>query len=335
MIYSFIYTVLFVVAAFCTMFIYMSGKEIVIAGVAQDEVMISGRNEEKVLQEIPVRFAMGNKDEETILIPMEAGTLPEDVTVENHYMEKELWVKAKQFTPTLFERHAIVRNSSYVQNGKLEESSDGWGLKIKLTQLCEYRSVLEDGYLKIELYHPKEMYEQIIVIDPADDELSLKIAKLLKEKLDKSPYKAYYTRIESKQVGDSARLELTKNTQADFYIGIKMGEDAENPDHYGTSVIYNGNYFLPQVNGSELADMVERKVTEQIKGRAEGIFDNEDGDYLLKNAELPAVILRPGYISNATEKRFLENEGYQAKIAEGIFQAIAEFYESMELTENE
>ncbi len=192
----------------------------------------------------------------------------------------------------------------------------------------EYRSVLEKGYLTIELYHPKEIYDKIIVIDPSADKNALEIARYLKELLDTSEIKAYYSRIEERDLTLAQRLSLSVGSEADFYIGIRMG-NSENTQTYGTVVRYGGEYFQPEMDSARLADLLERQVTTAINGRAEGIFEDQE-DFMLTQVPSMAVILEPGYTTNPQERKYLKQPEYRRKIAEGIYETVLQAYEKME-----
>ena len=48
--------------------------------------------------------------------------------------------------------------------------------------------------------------------------------------------------------------------------------------------------------------------------------------YLLKNVNIPSVIVECGFLSNSTEEQLLKDENYQNKIAFSIYLGICEYF---------
>ena len=108
----------------------------------------------------------------------------EEVTIENHYMDRELWVS--------------IEPKEMDGLAEFYEEKNRLCLQFKLTDVYEYHSIFEDNTLYVEFVAPKEVYDKIIVIDPAygmeetgvtvdgikAKDITLKVAKALKEKLD-------------------------------------------------------------------------------------------------------------------------------------------------------
>lgn len=326
MIGSAVYSVLFAIAAFTVMFYHASHKQIFIQDVAQDEgTELSGMTQNIWKQDLVVKQLDEGKN--CLYIPVPEETRSEQVTIENHYMDHELWVRVDTLDSNYLSEHPVLMDGE-INRGQMQLYAGKLWLVMQLRGVREYRSVLEKGYLTIELYQPREIYEKIVVIDPDADENSLEIARCLKELLDTSDMKAYYSRLEEKELTPVQRLSLCAGTQADLYIGIRMAS-SEDAGVYGTAVKYGGDFFTPEMDSARLADMLERQVTTALHGKALGIFEEEE-DFMLVQAPALAVILEPGYTTNAQEKEYLEQPEYRRRIAEGIYETILQAYEKME-----
>lgn len=362
-----IYTVLFACCALAAIFYYASHKMIVVADVAQDEVAQNdvaqgmqnetgqnasggvsagqGNPQEAVLGQNSILFQQNGQEMNYFCIPLHTDVKAENVTIENHYMDKELWVSIKQGEESadyeeFYRVQGVSGNRSAVIEGSFENGTDTFWLKFKLTGVYEYHSIFEDNKLYIEFMTPKEAYDKIVVIDPAyggtvtgavSDELAgkdvtLEIARVLKKKLDETDIKVYYTRMDDSGLSDEARVELTNAAKADMMIRIEVNE---NPDSkvYGTEAVYNSQFFIPGFGSVELADLLEREVVTAISGKANGLIDSSEEDVVINEATVPAAAIRVGYISNGQEEILLGREDYIQKIAEGIYQAILKAYE--------
>ena len=324
------------------MIVYMSvSKVITIKDVAQDEV-----NEITVAREATTGestkknlvFRLGEADSSYLRIPIPEGCKADDIVIENHYMDKELWIYVPLAEKDFYVNNSISGNREKVEQGTFEDANEGIALNFRLTGIYECRTILENENLYISFLTPGEMYDKIIVIDPAgggsergiftqtqsEKEITLEIAKKLKQKLDESDIKAYYTRIDDVNSDGEDRVALGNETKADMYIRIEVNE-ATDTGIYGVTTVYNSDYFIPSFGNIELADYLEREVTTSVKGKALGLVPAQE-DGVLDKLMVPAAAIKVGYLSNSQEAILLSRDEYLDKIATGIFNAITKIY---------
>lgn len=273
------------------------------------------------------------------VVPLQKGIKAEHVVMENHYMDKELWIYIQDAEGTFFDTNAVCGNIYLIEEGYYEIQESGVVLKLQMKGVFEYRSTLEEGRLLVEYYSPKELYKQIVVVDPIgggqeagikvdkclEKEVALEIAKKLSSKLELSDIKIYYTRAEDIYVSEQKRLELIENVKADMYLEICASELPEDSMQYGIRGLYNGEYYIPDFGNVQLADIVTRNVTVASKNRAVGLTEASK-DNILQKIRIPAAGISVGYITNEQERSLLMQENYQEKLAEGIANAITEVY---------
>lgn len=333
-------------AASMGVILYLSANKVItISEVVRDEVqndneIQSSLQNKGMNQEHVLTFVLGKSDTSYLRIPLPDKCGAEDIVVENHYMDKELCIIVNGAKEEFYEENAISGNRSMVRQGLYETVQGSTRLIFQLTGIYECRTILEDHFLYISFLMPKEAYDKIVVIDPAcgglnvglsteelwEKNVSLGVAKKLKEKLDRSDIKVYYTRIDDVNPGEEDRVALANETRADMYIRIQVDAD-DDSSVYGTTTVYNGNYFIPGFGSVELADALERAVVTSIKGKALGLKEAQAEEYVLRNVTVPAAAVRAGCITNKQEATLLGREEYQDKIAEGIYQAILNVYE--------
>ncbi len=327
-------------AAAMGMILYMSaGKVITISDVAQDEVRRDVQEEASSEQGLIFTSDEGG-DGDYLCIPLPKECRAEDIIVENHYMDQELCILISEVESAFYEVNAIAGDCEMIKQGVCEEIEGGIQLRFMLTGIFEYRTILENNDLYVSFLSPRELYDKIVVIDPAcggvdsgyvkdglfEKEINLKIAQKLKEKLDETDIKAYYTRMDDANPVQEERVKLTNETRADMYICIQV-DAAGDSRVYGTTAVYNGDYFIPGFGNVELADLLEREVVTSIRGKALGLKEAGAWEYALKNITIPGVSIKTGYITNPQEAVLLGRDEYQEKIASGIFNAIMKAYE--------
>lgn len=342
-----VYAVLFCVAAMAGMLYFASHKAIAIANVTQDdmaagEAAASAGNASLHKDDNLLRFRQESEDADYFCIPIETGVKAEDVTIENRYMERQIWIYIKGTLCDYYKTEAIYGNIRGIEAGSYECADDTVVLKFTLSEVFECISLFEEGRLCIELTKPKAVYDKIVVMDAAggggdaglsaegisEKEAALDIVKRVKALLEASDIKVYYTRMEDRAVEAESRIGLANAVEADMFISIGLNESGD-ASVYGTEVQYNAAYFIPEFGNIELADTVLRNVVTAISGRGNGVAAAEASDVLLAAAEVPAVRLKAGYITNEKEAALLQEEAYRNKIAEGIYEAVLAAYEKM------
>lgn len=333
------------VASMGTILHLSANKAITISEIVQDEVQknpveyVEPENVDETEEHV-LKFEHGKSDTSYLRIPLPESCSAEDIVIENHYMDKELCVVVNGAEESFYAQNAISGNREMVSQGTYETAKEETRLIFQLTGIFECRTILENNDLYINFLSPREIYDRIVVIDPAyggentglsaegllEKDINLGVAQKLKEKLDQTDIKAYYTRMDDVGPSEDARVELANETRADMYIRIQV-DAKEDSALYGTTTIYNGDYFIPGFGSVELADVLEREVVTSIKGKALGLSEAELQDYALRNVTVPAAAIKSGCITNKQEAILLGREEYWDKIAEGIYQAIMKTYE--------
>ena len=343
------YCCVFVAMAMSAILYYSANKIIVVADVAQDEVVQTKTAEdttEKVVVHDKNNIAIDRDSHNSsyFCIPMPDGVKVEEVTVENHYMDRELWVSIEpremNGKDTFYEKNSVYGNCESVVQGHFDVEGKKICLRFGLTGVYEYHSIFEDNTLYVEFMTPKEVYDKIIVIDPAYGQqdtgvrsndasakgITLEIAKALKAELDNTDIKVYYTRMDDSNPTAEKRVELASATKADMLIRIEVSGD-ENTKLYGTEAVYNSRFFIPGFGSVELADLLEREVVTAISGKANGLLEAVEEDAVISKATVPAAAIKVGYLTNGQEAILLQREDYIKRIAEGICQAVMKAYE--------
>ena len=351
-----VYCCVFVATAMVAMLYYCANKIIVVADVAQDEVVQSANNNNSnnnnvetfsVADKNHIEIDQNSQNTSYFCVPLPENVRPEDVTVENHYMDRELWIsiepKDMSGIDKFYESTGVYGNCEDVLDGHYDVEKRRVCLRFKLTDVFEYHSIFENNTLYVEFMAPKEAYEKIIVIDPeygldetgvsiesiSAKDITLEVAKALKIKLDETDIKVYYTRMDDSDPDEESRVQLASATKADMLVRIEVSGD-EDSKKYGTEAVYNSRFFIPGFGSIELADLLEREVVTAISGKADGLLEAGEDDVVICDATVPAAAIKVGYLTNGQEAILLQREDYIQRIADGIYQAIIKAYEEME-----
>lgn len=342
-------TILFGAFAMAAMLHYSANKLIVIADTEQEAALVLGEEEtgpesgaEQGRESGELILRENEEKTNYLCIPLPAGIKAERIRMENHYMEKQLWVYLQDIPENFYGSRAVSGNLKQIIAGAVEYQNDGVCLKFDLTDIYECKSILENDYLYVEFVAPRELYDKIVVIDAGhggedagwkaealfEKDVTLDIVMRLKEKLDGKGIKVYYTRVGDDNPSQEDRIHLANAVKADMFISIHVNYNEEDSDQYGTETFYNSSFFIPGFGSVELADSVEREVVTSINGKGNGLFEADPECFVLQNASVPAAQLKVGYLSNKQEAILLGKEDYRQRIADGIYNAILKAYES-------
>ncbi len=162
-----------------------------------------------------------------------------------------------------------------------------------------------------------------------EDELNLKISKMLKDKLECSGINVIMTRETDDSLASGSgksfkkhdmelRKELIKKVRPNMVISIHQNS-------YTNHTLRGAQVFYDKT--SDISKQIAKYIQEEF-------IDNLDhsnkcispGDYfMLKCTTAPSVIVECGFLSNAEEEKLLQTDEYQTKIVESIYMGIVKF----------
>ncbi|UII56110.1 N-acetylmuramoyl-L-alanine amidase CwlD [Cytobacillus spongiae] len=120
------------------------------------------------------------------------------------------------------------------------------------------------------------------------------------------------------------RLEMINDSGSDFFVSIHLNAIP--------SSRWRGaqTFFAPQLQENEQA---AKFIQEELRINLENTDRNAkpiQNVYILKHAEKPGVLVEVGFLSNPDEKRDLQNEVYQEKVAASIYKGIMRHFTNEE-----
>ncbi len=209
------------------------------------------------------------------------------------------------------------------------------------------------AYGKISEHTEKQKSDKTIIIDAGhggedggaigvdgiiEKDINLAISLKLKDLLQASGYEVIMTREKDKAIYDSGSKSLRQKKRSDLRNRLKIVKDnSENdnifvsihqnkfPDekYFGTQIFYSTKDPLSEELASGIKDSIVNLIqpdnTRAIKPATEKIF-------LLNNAEIPAVVVECGFLSNDKEAKKLADSQYQSQMAFCIYCGILNYF---------
>lgn len=163
-----------------------------------------------------------------------------------------------------------------------------------------------------------------------EKDINLSVSKHLGKLFVQCGSKVLYTRENDNSIaytGEEKTIRETKNqdmkmrkniidsSNADIFISIHTNK-FENEKYFGAQVFYDDD------NGEskKLANCIQESLKTNLDTNNTRVAANTNGNiYILKNNEIPSVLIECGFLSNKDEEKLLSTELYRQKIAFAVF----------------
>lgn len=164
--------------------------------------------------------------------------------------------------------------------------------------------------------------------DILEKDINLEIAKELEKELTKYGTIVYMTRkrdVDLSSIYDSAkkrgdlyrRLLLIKEKKCDLYISIHINWYDDNTLR-GAEVLYNSINKENKVLAQSIMNRFKKELDSNRNIKTTDL-------YMYRNTTTPGVLVECGYLSNPTERKLLQKEEYQKRLAKTIIKGIIDF----------
>ena len=165
-----------------------------------------------------------------------------------------------------------------------------------------------------------------------EKDINLSIALKLRDMLTISGYKVVMTRDSDVSVYDSTadttrekkvsdlknRAEMINSSQNNILVSIHQNK-FEQSQYFGTQMFYSKN----DPKSAVLAEELRKSVTGMLQPDNKRELKQADSNiYILDKAQVPAVIVECGFLSNEEEAKKLADSDYQQKMAFSVYSGI-------------
>ncbi len=287
--------------------------------------------------------------ENTLIIPLSKSVSSDNIVLEDGYVDHELRIYIDSRDEGFYKDNPVVTDLDILESATCISENDTGNvcLDFKLDGLYANESSLtESSTIEVKFYKPSEKYDRIVVVDPraggsdsgqtgqglSEKDITLETALLLKSIADKdydNDIKLYFTRLTDDNVDQEKRLDLVRDSEADFFVELSA-ETSQDAGEGGMTAYYNDSYFLRRLTNVDFADMILRGCATKAGAEGIGLFPAGDEDFLLKESEIPSARISLGHISGSDDSVKLSDEAYRKKMAEGIYAGILEAFEVTE-----
>ncbi len=176
-----------------------------------------------------------------------------------------------------------------------------------------------------------------------EKDINLDIVKDLRDLLTLNGYKVVCTREEDISIYDEGvtgirnqkvsdmenRLDIVKSFPDSVFISVHQNLYTE-PEYFGAQMFYTTN----NSSNRKLAQIMQGRFAALQPGNDREIKLIDNGLYLFRNTEQPALLIECGFLSNPADAENLSSPEYRKKVAFTIYSGLAEYF-SEEVTNKE
>ncbi len=158
-----------------------------------------------------------------------------------------------------------------------------------------------------------------------EKDLTLLIGKKVASKLSSyDDVNVLISRSDDVNLTNEERLEQAVSQKADILVSLQMNTEGSNKTSASGMEVYYKNSDVN--NASELATYVHDSILAYVPLKDRGIGQSTDG--ILKNANMTAIMIRCGFISNPEEEKNFTDEAFLNEYADGLSQGILSYIDA-------
>lgn len=227
-------------------------------------------------------------------------------------------------------------------------------IKMKLAHFYEIQTFADQEYFYIKLIRPRMLYDRILVIDAGhgglntgtyspgnsiyyEKEINLDVVFRLKGYLDNlvadshGTTKVYYTRMSDKDVPLAKRVGMANDVQADLFLSVHCNGNYDT-SMYGIETLYGAGKKHSKWSVL-LAGVFMEHLVEKTGLAYRAVYQRNDL-HIIRNSTVPVCLCEIGYLTNYSDRIYLENGDNRQTVAEALYDGVLESLVMMENSED-
>lgn len=256
-----------------------------------------------------------------------------------------VWKKYSYAIDTIENIPIFLNTYQYQKNTEQEEIKEFTGKSIKqegillefdADRIFSYNLYQDEDYVYITFCNPKDVFDKIVVVDAGhggadtgtyaksgdwnEKDFNLDFVRKMEECWNHNNIKLYFTRLEDTKVTLVERVNFVNDLQADLFVSLHCNSSDENSGS-GLEVLYKSNEYVEESKNFAKKCL---KALEGVTGLTKRGLLKGKRIYIIRNANMPTILLELGFLSDSRDLAYLSNEENRKKMAETICQMIWE-----------
>jgi len=279
-----------------------------------------------------------------LCIPLPETVGEDQVAIEDIYINKVAAVEIEGVDSNFYKNAYLLGSSAHLEDVRYGYANRKARIELVLDGIYEHESIFQDGYLYIKFIPSREVHNKIVVVDGGhggndggtsgygqqEKEVVLDIILRLKEMLDQTDIKVYYTRLEDTKPSFEDRVDLANLSRADLFVSIHINGDSHSKSSSGTEVLYNESFFTPKFGSKDFAKIIQDELVKSLGSRDRGIIVGDEIAYIVRRATVPVALAEIGFLTNKEEALLIAKDSYKQQAAKGIYNGILRAFDERE-----
>ena len=157
--------------------------------------------------------------------------------------------------------------------------------------------------------------------------IALQTARLVKKYLDQLGYRVIMTRNTDVFVPLADRVEVANQASSNIFVSIHFNSARATAAQGIEVFFYDSKETKARTKASKkLADAILSRVLRRTLATSRGVKNRNF--YVIRETQMPSVLVEGGFISNAQERSLLKSREYQEKLARGIADGIDGYFKA-------
>jgi len=117
------------------------------------------------------------------------------------------------------------------------------------------------------------------------------------------------------------RKDIVRKHDPDVFVSI-------HGNSFPQSIYYGAQSFYPKGNeeGKKLANIIQEELIRVLNNGNKRVALENDSIYIIKELDIPTVLIEYGFLSNSQEERKLNDPQYQQKVAWSIYVGLQRYF---------
>ncbi|MCR5580544.1 MAG: N-acetylmuramoyl-L-alanine amidase [Pseudobutyrivibrio sp.] len=272
-------------------------------------------------------------------------TLPQNVTsasvdINNIHVDKTISITINGIGKDYFSNYPIRGASDNIVDLTYDSENLIGEIDITLDDVKEVQMTSEDEYIYLDFVDPHQVYDYVVVVDAGhgsnvpgatkqgvcEKDLNLQIVMELKKLFDRTDKNigVYYTRTDDSNPTFEKRVGLANDSEADLFLSVHNNSTASGrmSSINGTEVMYEGADSTGA--SKEFATLCLNHLLEELGSKSKGTVVGDEV-YIIRMSEAPVALVEVGFMTNHRELELLQDQEYQAKAAQAMYDAVMEY----------
>jgi N-acetylmuramoyl-L-alanine amidase len=239
----------------------------------------------------------------------------------------------------------IVAEHPLLRGIRTGQQSDLARIVCDVTRMVIFETRIDASGITLKLGIPAKaggkLSDKLIVIDAGhggkdkgatcrgimEKDLNFQIARCVKTALEDAGARVILTREQDCALDLAPRPKVADDYCADFFISLHCNSNTVPESASGIETYYHFDQLSSKTLASAIHDRAIQKTGMKDKGaRSDGTL-YDVGLAVLRNANVPAILLECGYINCTSDRSLLCDNSYRAKIAEAIVDGLRDYVE--------